>query len=70
MEEINQIIEKYPTGSIGTYVKELMIQSWNAALVVAADNADANYNFIEHENEKGELKEVYVIKQSILKFLI
>ena len=48
---------------------ELLEQSFNLGLEVAADNADADYNMVGSWNVQveGDI-EVYVLKNSILKF--
>ena len=63
----------WPAGETFSYtthddLMEVMEFAFNLGLEVAADNAEADYNFIESfDRMTGQDFEVYVIKNSILK---
>lgn len=52
--------------TFGELAERICVKVWNKALDLAADNAEADANIVS--TDTGDYSEIYVLKNSILKF--
>lgn len=67
--------EESLTFALNSMIERICTRVWNQALDVAADNAEADFNLVSEDDDanferltEGIDYEVYVLKNSILKF--